>query len=52
MAIGSGYPETGSQNQSAAHSDMICDTRDSGQVTVDGEVFLKDGRYVFWGAGQ
>ena len=52
MAIGSGYPETGSQNQSAVHWDMICDTRDGGQVTVDGEVFLRGGQYVLWGEGQ
>jgi aminopeptidase len=49
MAIGAGYPETGSQNQSAIHWDMICDLRQGGEVTVDGQPFLRDGRYVLWG---
>jgi aminopeptidase len=46
MAIGAGYPDTGSQNQSAIHWDMICDLRQGGQVTVDGETFMRDGAYV------
>jgi len=46
MAVGAGYPETGSINRSAVHWDMICDLRQGGQVTVDGEVFQKDGRFV------
>lgn len=46
IALGAGYPETGSQNESAIHWDMICDLRQGGQVTVDGELFLKDGKFV------
>ena len=46
MAVGAGYPETGSTNRSAVHWDMICDLRQSGQVTVDGELFQKDGVFV------
>lgn len=46
IALGSGYPETGSTNQSAIHWDMICDLRDGGRVTVDGQPFLVDGKYV------
>jgi aminopeptidase len=46
MAVGRGYPETGSTNTSAIHWDMICDLRRGGQVTVDGEVFQKDGTFV------
>ncbi|MFQ5594802.1 MAG: aminopeptidase, partial [Anaerolineae bacterium] len=45
-ALGAGYPETGSQNKSAIHWDMICDLRDGGEVYVDGELFQKDGRFV------
>ena len=48
MALGGGYPETGSTNRSAIHWDMICDLRDGGEVTVDGELFAKDGKYVLW----
>lgn len=49
MALGAGYPDSGSRNQSAIHWDLICDLRQGGQVTVDGEVFLKDGEYVVQG---
>ena len=46
MALGSGYPDTLSVNRSSIHWDMICDLRDGGSVTVDGEPFLVDGRIV------
>jgi aminopeptidase len=46
MAVGAGYPESGSVNQSAVHWDLICDLRDGGEVDVDGEPFLRDGRFV------
>jgi aminopeptidase len=49
MAFGGGYPETGSTNRSAIHWDMICDLRQGGEVTVDGELFAKDGKYLLWG---
>jgi aminopeptidase len=46
MAVGAGYPETGSANRSAVHWDLICDLRQGGSIDVDGEPFLRDGRYV------
>jgi aminopeptidase len=46
MAVGSGYPETGSQNRSAIHWDMICDLRQGGEVWVDGQLFAKDGKFT------
>lgn len=46
MAIGSGYPETGSVNKSAVHWDMICDLRNGGELRADGELLLKDGKFV------
>ncbi|MGH2532540.1 MAG: aminopeptidase [Thermomicrobiales bacterium] len=46
LALGAGYPETGSTNQSAVHWDMICDLRQGGRVEVDGEPFLVEGNYV------
>ena len=48
MAFGGGYPETGSQNRSAIHWDMICDLRRGSEVRVDGELFAKDGKYLLW----
>ena len=46
MALGAGYPDSGSTNHSAIHWDMICDLRGGGTVTVDGQTFLKDGVFM------
>ena len=46
MAVGTGYPESGSKNKSAIHWDMVCDLRDGGEVRVDGTLFLKDGKIL------
>ena len=46
MALGSGYPETGSTNRSALHWDMICDLRQGGEVWVDGVLFCQDGKFL------
>jgi aminopeptidase len=45
LAVGAGYPETGSQNESGIHWDMLCDMKES-QVWVDGELFYKDGAFT------
>ena len=50
VAIGAGYPDSGSTNRSAIHWDLICDLRQGGLVTVDGVPFLRDGRYLDLGA--
>jgi aminopeptidase len=46
LALGKGYPETGSKNSSAIHWDMVCDLRRGGEVRVDGTLFLKDGKIL------
>jgi aminopeptidase len=46
MALGAGYPETGSQNKSDIHWDMICDMRKDSEILVDGEVVYRDGQFV------
>ena len=46
MALGAGYPETGSQNKSDIHWDMICDLRQDAEILVDGEVVYRDGQFV------
>lgn len=51
MALGAGYPETGSHNRSAIHWDMICDLRTDSEILVDGELFYKNGEFVFEGSG-
>jgi aminopeptidase len=47
MALGAGYPETGSKNKSAIHWDMICDMRTDSEITADGQLFYKNGQFVF-----
>lgn len=47
MALGAGYPETGSKNKSAIHWDMICDMRSEAEIAVDGEVIYRNGKFVF-----
>lgn len=46
MALGAGYPDSGSKNRSAIHWDLIRDLRGGGEVYVDGELFEKDGKIV------
>ncbi|MEX1017982.1 MAG: aminopeptidase [Phycisphaeraceae bacterium] len=48
-AVGAGYPETGNTNSSGLHWDMVCDLREGGTITVDGEVIHRDGKFVFEG---
>lgn len=45
-AIGKGYPETGSKNDSAVHWDMICDMRTDSTIHVDGDLFYENGQFV------
>ena len=46
LALGAGYPETGSVNESAIHWDMVCDLRNGGEITVDGELLYRDGAFT------
>lgn len=47
MALGAGYPETGSVNKSIIHWDMICDMRQEAEIRVDGELIYRNGQFVF-----
>jgi len=44
LAVGRSYPEAGGVNESAVHWDMICDLREGGRLTADGETILDRGR--------
>ncbi len=46
LALGRSYPETGGTNVSALHWDMICDLRDGGRLSIDGQVFSENGSFV------
>ncbi|MFC2095102.1 aminopeptidase [Candidatus Bipolaricaulota bacterium] len=45
LALGKGFLETGSKNDSAIHWDMVCDLRRGSTVHVNGELFSKDGQF-------
>lgn len=45
MAVGAGYPETGSVNKSSIHWDFICDIQTDSEIRVDGELLYKDGQF-------
>ncbi len=47
IALGAGYPETGSLNRSAIHWDMICDMRANAEIRVDGALMYQNGQFVF-----
>ena len=46
MAVGRSYPESGGVNESAVHTDLVCDLRLGGKIVVDGEDFQVDGKFV------
>jgi aminopeptidase len=46
MAVGASYPECGGSNESAVHTDLVCDLRTGGRIVVDGQPFQENGRFV------
>jgi aminopeptidase len=46
LALGRSYPESGGTNASALHWDLICDLRDGGRLSADGETVVEDGAVV------
>jgi len=47
LALGHSIPETGGVNESVLHWDMVCDLRKGSEIHVDGELFSKNGEFVF-----
>ena len=46
LAVGASYPESGGVNESAVHTDLVCDLRRGGRLVVDGEVMPEDGAFA------
>jgi aminopeptidase len=46
LALGKAYPESGGQNLSALHWDLVCDLRSGSEVYADGELVYRDGRFL------
>jgi aminopeptidase len=45
LAVGASYPESGGTNESAVHTDLVCDLRQGGRIEVDGELFQENGQF-------
>jgi aminopeptidase len=46
FALGAGYPETGNNNQSGLHWDMVVDLRQGGYVEIDGVKVSENGKFT------
>ncbi len=46
MALGAGFPETGSLNHSMIHWDMICDMRSDSEILADGVPVYRNGHFL------
>lgn len=46
FALGAGYPETGNNNASGLHWDMVTDLRQGGQIEIDGVAISRDGKFL------
>jgi aminopeptidase len=46
FALGAGYPESGNNNQSGLHWDMVVDLRPGGYIEIDGTKIVVDGRFT------
>ncbi len=46
LALGRAYPQTGGQNHSSIHWDLVKDLRAGGEVVIDGATVLREGRLL------
>ncbi|MDA8066880.1 MAG: aminopeptidase [Thermaerobacter sp.] len=46
LALGAAYPETGGENRSALHWDLVVDLRREGRVYADGRLVYEKGRFL------
>ena len=46
MAVGASYPESGGVNESAVHTDLVCDLRQGGRIELDGDLIQDSGKFV------
>jgi aminopeptidase len=46
LAVGAAIDEAGGKNHSAIHWDMVCDLRKGGEITADGKVIYRNGKFT------
>ncbi|MEW6412137.1 MAG: aminopeptidase [Candidatus Zixiibacteriota bacterium] len=45
-AVGHGFSESGSKNKSSLHWDMVCNLKKNSQITADGKVIYRNGKFT------
>ena len=45
LAVGAGYPQSGSKNESGIHWDMLCDMKEA-EIKVDSDLFYQNGKFA------
>ncbi|MDX9857312.1 MAG: aminopeptidase [candidate division Zixibacteria bacterium] len=46
LAVGASFPEAGGKNKSSLHWDMVCDLKKDSQITADGKVIYRNGKFT------
>jgi len=46
LAVGQGIPEAGGKNTSGLHWDMVCDLKKGSEITADGKVIYRNGKFT------
>lgn len=46
LAVGNSIPEAGGKNNSALHWDMVCDLKKGSEITADGKVIYRNGKFT------
>jgi aminopeptidase len=46
LAVGASIPEAGGKNHSALHWDMVSDLKKGGEITADGKVIYRNGKFT------
>jgi aminopeptidase len=46
LAVGASIPESGGKNHSGIHWDMVCDLKRGGEITADGKVIYRNGKFI------
>jgi aminopeptidase len=46
LAVGASIPESGGKNKSSLHWDMICDMKRNSEITADGKVIYRNGKFT------
>lgn len=46
LAVGASIPEAGGKNKSSIHWDMVCDLKKNSEITGDGKVIYRNGKFT------